>query len=99
MVQKKYLRKGAECKVTFELPADNGVETVNVLGDFNNWEADALPMKLRKKDRVFTATANLPAGQAYQFRYLVDGEAWLTDQEADGVKIGPYGEPNSVVEV
>ncbi len=99
MVQKKYLRKGAECKVTFELPADNGVETVTVLGDFNNWEADALPMKLRKKDRVFTATANLPAGQAYQFRYLVDGEAWVTDQDADGVQIGPYGEPNSVVEV
>ena len=45
MVQKKYPRKGAQVRVTFELPA-NGGQRVAALGDFNDWQPDALPMKL-----------------------------------------------------
>jgi 1,4-alpha-glucan branching enzyme len=96
MVQKKYPRKGTQVRVTFELPATDG-RSVAVLGDFNGWQPDALPMKLRKKDGVFTAAADLPQGATYQFRYLVDGQEWVTDHEADGVVMSPFGQPNAVL--
>ena len=96
MVQKQYPRKGAQVKVTFEIPA-NGGKAVAVVGDFNNWQPDALPMKLRKKDGIFAASTTLSAGQAYQFRYLVDGREWVTDPAADGVVESPFGAPNAVL--
>ena len=98
MVQKQYPRKGTQVKVTFEIPA-NGGKAVAVLGDFNNWQPDALPMKLRKKDGVFSASTTLEAGQTYQFRYLVDGQQWVTEPEADGVETSPFGEPNAVLQL
>ncbi|MCW5881259.1 MAG: isoamylase early set domain-containing protein, partial [Anaerolineae bacterium] len=92
MIQKTTQRKGAQIKVEFELPA-NGAQSAAVVGDFNAWQPDALPMKLRKKDGVFSASTTLEAGQTYQFRYLVDGQGWVTDPEADGVAMSPFGEP------
>lgn len=96
MIQKTTQRKGAQIKVEFELPA-NGAQSAAVVGDFNAWQPDALPMKLRKKDGVFAASTTLPAGQAYQFRYLVDGREWVTDPAADGVVETPFGATNGVL--
>ncbi len=96
MIQKKYPRTGDQVKVTFEWPA-NGGRHAAVVGDFNGWQPDALPMKLRKKDGVFTAAAALPVGETYQFRYLVDDQEWVTDPDADGVAPGPFGAANGVL--
>ena len=51
------------------------------------------------KTAIVAATTTLPTGESYEFRYLVDGQTWLTDQEADGVVMSPFGEPNAVLQL
>jgi 1,4-alpha-glucan branching enzyme len=62
-------------------------KTVHLSGEFNNWEADALPMRARAG--YWTAKMRLPAGE-FRFRYLADGE-WFPDYAAFGVEPGEFG--------
>ncbi len=100
-IKKKYLKKKPICKVTFKLAgeASNAAETVHVVGDFNNWDTLATPMK-RLKNGDFTATVDLELYKEYQFRYLKDDKKWENDQEADKHVPTPFGDAdNSVVVV
>lgn len=97
-LKKKFLKSKPICKVTFRLPksATNGAQKVVVLGDFNDWDKEtAYPMKETKE--YFTATIDLATDQEYQFRYLIDGETWENDWEADAYVESPLGVENSVV--
>ena len=48
----------------------------------------------------FSATLELEQGKEYQFRYLIDGESWLNDDEADKLSPTPFGDAqNSVIEL
>jgi len=73
-------------------------QDVTVLGDFNSWDLNqSYPMK-RLKNGTFKTTIDLNIGQEYQFRYLVDGELWENDSQADNyVPTGVGVEDNSVV--
>lgn len=87
------------CKVTFSLPAEtvNGAQTVAVVGEFNGWDSTAAPLK-KQKDGSYKATVELPIGQEYQFRYLIDGQTWTNDTTADKyVASGVSMDENSVV--
>jgi len=79
-VKKTYLKSKNVCRVTFSLPAEEAGE-VYVVGDFNEWDKQATPMKKGKQG--FSATVELEPGREYQFRYLVNGEQWLNENEAD----------------
>jgi 1,4-alpha-glucan branching enzyme len=68
---------------------------VFVVGDFNQWREDALPMS-RKANGYWFARLRLRDGE-FRFRYLADGQ-WFTDYGAFGVEEGPMG-TNSVVRV
>ena len=68
---------------------------VFLVGDFNHWREDALPMS-RKADGYWYARLRLREGE-FRFRYLADGQ-WFTDYGAFGVEEGPMG-TNSVVRV
>jgi 1,4-alpha-glucan branching enzyme len=100
-LQKKYLKTRPLSKVTFRLAAEavpTGA-TVSLVGDFNDWDSSATPMT-QLKSGDFKVTVDLPVGQEYHFRYLIDGQAWINDWEAD--KYAPAGlghEENSVVTV
>lgn len=98
MLKKQYLKTKPECKVTFTLPADVQGETAHLVGDFNNWDENATPMK-RKKDGSFEVTLNLPVNHEFQFRYLVNGNEWHNDWAADKYVPNPYQGDNSVVVV
>jgi hypothetical protein len=39
----------------------------------------------------------LESGKEYQFRYLINGETWENDFEADAYAPTPFGVENSVV--
>ncbi len=95
-MKKEYTKTGRSCKVTFELPAD-GASEVALLGDFNEWNATTTPMK-RRKDGSFSATVSLKSGQ-HKFRYLVNGETWRNDPEADEYVPNQFGTEDSVVSV
>ncbi|HDP99252.1 MAG TPA: glycoside hydrolase [bacterium] len=98
-LKKRYLKDKPACKVTFRLEkaAAPSARTVHLVGDFNNWDEQAKPMK-KSKNGDFTATLKLDAGVEYQFRYLIDGEKWENDWKAD--KYAPSHFPgidNSVI--
>ncbi len=84
-ITKQFLKTKPECKVKFTLsPEEAGnAETAALLGDCNNWNPEATPMK-KQKDGSFSATINLPAGSTNKFRYLLDGKRWVNDSMADG---------------
>jgi 1,4-alpha-glucan branching enzyme len=98
-ISKQFLKSKPFCKVTFSVPADVVAEAkqVAVLGEFNNWDAEALPLK-KQKDGSFKATVELEAGKEFQFRYLIDNNVWVNDTEADKfVSNGISVEENSVI--
>ncbi len=95
-ITKKYQSTKNNFKVVFSHPATEGVSTVQLLGDFNNWDAANAP-KLKKSKNEFTHTIELPAGSAYEFKYLVDGTRWENDHNADKYVVSPFGTENSVV--
>jgi 1,4-alpha-glucan branching enzyme len=99
MIEKKPSPKGKSVRVTFALPADKARERAAVVGDFNDWNEDANPMKLDEKRGVWTTSVSLKPGNTYQFRYRLDGERWENDDQADRYESNPYFSENSVVEV
>ena len=70
-IKKRHFKKKGICKVTFTIPEsrDNGVEKIQVVGEFNNWSQSATPMK-RSRNGFYTASVDLEQGREYQFRYL-----------------------------
>jgi len=98
-LKKRYLKSKPVCKVTFR-PSKTIVksaEHVHLVGEFNQWNILANPMK-RLKDGSFTLTLDLEPGQAYQFRYLIDQIRWENDEKADKYIATPFGDcDNSVV--
>ncbi|GAA0837133.1 MULTISPECIES: isoamylase early set domain-containing protein [Marinomonas] len=98
MIEKKYLKTKPECKVKFALPADKvgTAKSVAVVGDFNNWDCTANPMK-KQKSGVFASTLSLEVNAAYQFRYVLDGTQWLNDDMADDYVPSPISYDNNGV--
>jgi 1,4-alpha-glucan branching enzyme len=97
MLKKQTLKVRPVCKVTFALPESIKAETAYLVGDFNNWDEKATPMKRAKKDAPFTITLELATGKEYQFRYLVNGTEWHNDWHADKYVPNPFSGDNSVV--
>jgi 1,4-alpha-glucan branching enzyme len=99
-LKKQYLKAKPLCKVTFSLPSQIAdlVNTAYLVGDFNDWNTNATPMK-RQKGGGFTATLTLRPNATYQFRYLLDGVRWENDWKADQYLANSYGGENSVVVV
>lgn len=100
MLKKQYLEDKKTCNVTFSIDhgAAEAAETISLVGDFNDWDNAANPMK-RIKSGGFSTTLKLPCGDSYQFRYVIDGSIWENDADADGYVPSPFASDNSVVEV
>lgn len=94
MIKKQFFK--SKCKVTFEMPKDIEAKTVAVVGDFNNWDKSATPLK-RLKSGVWKTTIDLQKDDSYQFRYLIDGQSWVNDQDADSYVSNNIDGDNSVV--
>jgi 1,4-alpha-glucan branching enzyme len=97
-IKKQFLKSKPVCKVSFRISEEeaNGAKKIQVLGDFNNWNKKATPMK-KLKSGDFTQTIELETGKEYQFRYLLDGELWINDSEADGKVANEFNSENDVV--
>lgn len=93
-VKKQYLKSEPVCKVTFRIEKEVGkpFQSASVVGDFNGWSAEAHPMSKLKKDGSFSLVAEIPTGSVYQFRYVLDGNTWVNDNEADGFVSSPYAD-------
>ena len=71
--------------------------SVQVAGDFNNWQPMATPMERVGDSGVWQAKLKLPHG-TYRYRLVVDGQ-WQQDPYNERTELNPYGELNSVVEI
>ncbi|MBZ9593891.1 MULTISPECIES: isoamylase early set domain-containing protein [Streptomyces] len=74
-------------EVTFVLPVDVPPGPVSVVGDFNDWQPGAHPLKDRQ-DGKRAVTVELPGENTYAFRYLAAGDYWFNDEGA-GDRDGP----------
>ena len=98
MLKKSYSKTGTKCRVTFKLAAEVNAKTAVLVGDFNDWDTATKPMK-KLKDGSFSDTVSLETGRSYRFRYLLDGERWENDWEADEYLPNEHGTEDSVVTV
>jgi len=95
---KEYRKGGSRCKVTFRLPKEAAPEAqqITIVGDFNSWDTTKTPMS-RDAHHDFTATIDLKAKREYRFRYLIDGQRWENDWEADKYIPNDFGSDDSVL--
>lgn len=98
MIKKAYSKTGRSCRVTFEIPPETDAQTAYLCGEFNNWSQTSHPMK-RRKGGSFSLTITLKPGQKYRFRYLLDGERWENDPNADAYVPNQFGSEDSVLEI
>ncbi|HUP69279.1 MAG TPA: isoamylase early set domain-containing protein [Acidimicrobiales bacterium] len=91
-------KKGSDqVKVTFALPEDTVAGRAAVVGDFNDWDPTATP--LRKKGDQRVATVTVPAGSRYAFRYVTEDGRWFNDDTAYGYEANGFGGDNAVIDL
>lgn len=97
MFKKRYLKSG-KVKVEFTLPDAIAAEATSayLVGDFNNWDESATPMT-KFKNGKFKVSIEVEPNREYQFRYLVNGNQWHNDWDADRYVANPFSGDNSVL--
>jgi 1,4-alpha-glucan branching enzyme len=97
-IEKKFLKAKPTCKVKFSLEGEtyNSATSIVLVGDFNNWQIGETPLK-KAKSGGWSVSLDLETGKTYQFRYLIDGNIWENDPEADGFVPSGLGSENSVL--
>ncbi|MCD6460693.1 AAA family ATPase [bacterium] len=87
-------------------PKDKGIrfdcfapdaQSVQLVGDFNNWCPNQIHMLNSDGNGIWTKTLLLDKGK-YQYRYIIDGQ-WIHDQRNKKTEYSPYGGLNSVIEI
>ena len=101
-LKKQFLKSKPVCKVTFRLPSELVAEHAEsaaeafVVGEFNAWDPTANRMR-KLKNGDFTANLDLESGKDYQYRFLLSGEVWVTDPEADRHEYSAFAECENAV--
>jgi hypothetical protein len=71
--------------------------TVALVGDFNDWDPAATPLRAAAGG-AWTAALRLPPGR-HRYAFVVDGVRWLADPAAPPAPDDDFGSPGSVVTV
>jgi 1,4-alpha-glucan branching enzyme len=96
LLKKRTLKTRRVCKVTFTLPQAIEADSAAVVGDFNDWDPSIHEMR-QLKNGLHKVTVELEPDRTYEFRYLVDGDKWYNDWQADAYRRNVFGEENSIV--
>jgi hypothetical protein len=95
--------------ISYRHPLDGGARTVaisfhapqarkvSLAGDFNKWSAEKGLMK-KESNGIWTLEVPLQPG-TYHYMFVVDGEAWVTDPNAESYRDDGFGNKNSVLRV
>ena len=96
-IEKKFLKAKPVCKVKFSINGEyKSASSILLVGDFNNWQIGETPLK-KSKTGEWSVSLDLETGKEYQFRYLIDGNIWENDPEADKFVASGLGSENSVL--
>lgn len=94
MITKQAARVKDKVDVTFVLPREEPVQNVCICGDWDAWQPNHIMQQINGDWKY---TLELERGREYQFRYLVNGEQWQNDPNADNYVPNPFGSENFVV--
>lgn len=83
--------------VQFVLRAPDA-STVSLVGDFNEWDPRATPLRAVAANGVWTISLPLEQGR-HVYAFVVDGEQWVADPQAPKAPGDDFGIPNSIVTV
>jgi hypothetical protein len=83
--------------VPFALRAP-GARSVSVVGDFNGWDAAAMPLEFQPGTGAWTGAVRLAPGR-YGYSFVVDGRVFVADPAAPRSVGDDFGAPTSVVVV
>ena len=84
--------------VTFVYQPQGAAATVTVAGSFNNWDTGATPLADPEGDGVWSVVVDLAPGR-YEYKFVVNGTQWITDESASEFADDGFGGKNSVVTV
>lgn len=79
-------------------PVPPGVQSVSVAGSFNGWDVNADPLTGPSDTGLWKAIIDLPAGR-HAYKFVVNGDQWITDNTAAEFEDDSFGGKNSVVVV
>ena len=96
MIKQSPVKGKDQVKVSFILPSDAVTGKVSVVGDFNDWDPSAHPLRARSNDTRSVAVT-LPAQRRFAFRYLDEAGRWYDDDAAHDYEENGVGGVNSVV--
>jgi hypothetical protein len=71
---------------------------VAVVGDFNDWDPSATPLRLIGKGGVWAVELRLKPGR-YHYTFLIDGRRWQGDPSEPPAAGSDFGAPLSVLTV
>ena len=91
----KITKKGAKAWVTFTVSPEEGVKSVVLSGEWNDWEKE--PMK-QKKNGDFSITKVIKTGESYQFGYKINDNEWIAESMCP-VALSPFLSENSILEL
>jgi hypothetical protein len=78
--------------------ADKGAKSVTVAGDFNDWDSEATALRDTDGDGVWTGLIALRPGM-HKYMFVVNGERWVTDPEAERYVDDGFGMRNAVIAI
>ena len=81
MIKRTKPGRNGTVRITFALPADAPSGAVSVVGDFNDWNPFAHPLR-RRANGTRSAAVTVPVGATLHFRYLAEGGIWFNDETA-----------------
>ena len=69
-----------------------------VVGDFNDWDPMATPLRATASSGVWTVELRLKPGR-YHYSFLLDGQRWVRDPAEPPAAESDFGTPMSVLTV
>ena len=72
--------------------------SVSLVGDFNEWDPRATPLRAVSRDGTWTVSLPLEPGR-HVYAFVIDGEEWRPDPAAPTAPGDDFGVPNSVITV
>jgi hypothetical protein len=72
--------------------------TVALVGDFNDWDPKATPLRAASTGGVWSVEVPIQPGR-HLYAFVVDGTVWRPDPAAPQATGEDYGEPNSALTV
>ncbi|MBF0407901.1 MAG: isoamylase early set domain-containing protein [Candidatus Riflebacteria bacterium] len=80
-------------QVTFEHSGEN-IQSVSVVGDFNDWNKESNPMAV--EGNIWKAAVSLKPGR-HEYKFVVNNTDWITDPKCSETVADKFGSKSSVI--